>query len=93
MTLFSHGQDCFMQQQLFIVVESERNARVWENSLLIALIYLVNAKVIRCVKKVFYFLTVLVILLHTPRGPFIYYVITCRGEGGQKMPIFDYFHY
>ena len=25
--------------------------------------------------------------------PFIYYVITCRGEGGQKMPIFDYFQY
>ena len=27
------------------------------------------------------------------KGPFIYYVITCRGEGGQKMPIFDYFQY
>ena len=24
------------------------------------------------------------------RGPFIYYVSTCRGEGGQKMPIFAY---
>ena len=36
-----------------IVVESERNARVWKNSFfLIALMYLVNAKVIRCVKKV-----------------------------------------
>ena len=22
-----------------------------------------------------------------PKGPFIYYLITCRGEGGQKMPI------
>ena len=28
-----------------------------------------------------------------PKGPFIYYVITCRGEGGQKMPIFGYFQY
>ena len=27
------------------------------------------------------------------RGPFIYYVITCRGEGGQKIQIFDYFQY
>ena len=25
------------------------------------------------------------------KGPFIYYIITCRG--GQKMPIFDYFQY
>ena len=25
--------------------------------------------------------------------PFIYYVITCWGEGGHKMPIFDYFQY
>ena len=27
------------------------------------------------------------------KGPFIYYVITCRGEGGQKMPIFEIFDY
>ena len=28
------------------------------------------------------------------KGPFIYYVITCRGgEGGQKMHIFNYFQY
>ena len=31
--------------------------------------------------------------LKDAKGPFIYYVITCRGEGGQKMPIFDYFQY
>ena len=34
--------------------------------------------------------------IHTLRGPFChYYVITCRGggQGGQKMPIFDYFQY
>ena len=31
--------------------------------------------------------------LASTRGPFIYYVITCRGEGGQKMPIFNYFQY
>ena len=31
---------------------------------------------------------------HEGNGPFIYYVITCRGgRGGQKMPIFDYFQY
>ena len=35
-----------------IVVESESYARVWKNSFLIALTYLVNAKVIRSVKKV-----------------------------------------
>ena len=27
------------------------------------------------------------------KGPFIYYVITCREEGGQKMPFYDYFQY
>ena len=28
-----------------------------------------------------------------PKGPFIHYVITCRGDGGQKMPIFDHFQH
>ena len=28
-----------------------------------------------------------------PKVPFIYYVSTCRGGGGQKMPIFTYFQY
>ena len=30
-------------------------------------------------------------LVGTGKEPFIYYVITCRGEGGEKMPIFIIF--
>ena len=37
-----------------------------------------------------YFINFRVIDYFLVKGPFIYYLSTCRGEGGQKMSIFAY---